>query len=182
MEDFTKDPGTKVGRIKVYVPLACSIAPGYGVKPSQILSLGYRESWLGFAPGYLPHGPCGWADNHNGYGLFQIDKRYHPDFVASEDAKDPAKQMTYACKLLQNNRKILESSMPYLREEIIDRAVFALYNASFTRVKRAIINNQDVDSVTTGKDYSKYIFDLAEMIELIINEGSKPNVTNVGNV
>lgn len=172
-----QDPGTQLGRMRLWAPMINDVAAKTGERRTRLIGLMYRETWCGFAPGYSPKGdPCGWGDSGHAFGLFQIDKRYHRSFIDAEIARaiwdsqkgidyDPRTQAMYACGLLRDAREWFKRSASSVNGDALERAVYAAYNASEYRVYSALMSRQDVDSVTTGKDYSKYVFDLADHIE-----------------
>jgi hypothetical protein len=147
-----------------------------GEDPYRLSGLLYRESWCGWAPGYRPKGSWdGWGDDPDGplgpitphaFGLCQIDRRWHRPFIDSAHAKDPLKQVLYACDLLRENRLAFGRSALSLRGDELERAVYASYNAGFGRVYHEVITGRphrgDPDAVTTGKNYSRWIFGLAD--------------------
>lgn len=152
--------------MKLYAEMVTEIASVAGERPSRVLALAYRESWLTFAPGYKPKGdPVGAGDSGHGRGIFQIDDRYHSKFVNSPSFKNPAEQCWYACCLLAENRLYISHALPSLRGNDLERGVFAAYNANIEKVTRLLEAKQDPDGCTTGKDYSRYIFTLAQAIE-----------------
>ena len=161
-----QDPKTRLGRMKLYASVVVGVATKFGERPSRVLALGYRESFLGFAPGYTPLGdPTGSGDGGHGRGLFQIDDRYHKAFVTSDKFKDPKEQCAFACELLSDNRRYFIGEIPWLLGEELEHCVYAAYNASRDHVLMKYELGEDVDECTTGKDYSKYIFTLADAIE-----------------
>ena len=161
-----QDPKTRIGRIKLYAAMVTEIASVNGERPSLVLALGYRESWLTFAPGYKPKGdPCGRGDSGFAHGIFQIDHRYHSAFVNSPGFESPAEQCGYACSLLAENRLYISHALPSIRSSDLERGVYAAYNASVEKVTRLLEQGLDPDGCTTGKDYSRYIFTFAQALE-----------------
>jgi len=80
----------------------------YRHEPRLVAALMSRESGAGkyLVPQY---DPAGWGDNGNGFGLFQIDKRFHASFLAAEFpdgsliCHEPAFQALYAAEKLRTN-------------------------------------------------------------------------------
>lgn len=111
------------------------------VTPELILAIADRESNLGEALD-----ANGLGDNGNGCGIWQVDKRYHPDFVKSVNcATDHAEIARYA---------IEQVLIPYSKELGSMEQAIAAYNAGPESVKEAVAQRKDPDSVTTGKNYS----------------------------
>jgi Transglycosylase SLT domain len=169
------DPGTEYGRVQLYWNAAELVCGQFEIPPSLILALGYRESFLGFAPGYSPHGSCGWGDNGNAWGLFQIDKRYHAHFVFSADAQVPEKQMFYACGLLTQNKACARRDLSDIGDDQISKIAISAYNCGYGNAVNAYKSTGDSDSETTGKDYAKWILSFKQRIDNNTLEGT-PNV------
>lgn len=111
------------------------------VTPQLILAIADRESNLGEALD-----ANGLGDNGNGCGIWQVDKRYHPDLVNSVNcATDHAKIARYAIE------RVL---IPYSEELGSMELAIAAYNAGTASVKKAVAQGKSPDTVTTGKNYS----------------------------
>lgn len=180
------DPGTKLKRMHLLGPLVQEIATLTGENRERLMALLWRESWCTFAPPYAPKGDMvGWGDNNNGFGPFQIDRRYHADFIIKELGRyswalkfglpyRADRQGLYACGLLRQAREHIKQSSA-LAGDALERAVYASYNAGPARVLKAVqtmarapmdqVLGAAIDSVTTGKDYSGYIFALADVLQ-----------------
>ncbi|HEX8701134.1 MAG TPA: C39 family peptidase [Myxococcaceae bacterium] len=92
-------------------------------------------------------------DGH-GQGPWQIDDRYHADFLAtSNNGRDIAKSTDYAAQLLRSNIDALGGDLA---------AGIAAYNAGVGGVQRAQRNGRSPDSATTGGNYSATILANAE--------------------
>jgi hypothetical protein len=128
--------------------------------PFLLAAICLRESGAGWAPGYEPPGVCdGWGDRGNGFGLFQIDRRYHPQFVSSPDAHSPDRQAAYACRILCDHRDWLCRVHPPLLSDpdLKCRAVLASYNAGAGALFHRRCTSADPDECTTGGDYSAWV-------------------------
>lgn len=111
------------------------------VTPELILALGDRESNLGTALD-----KNGLGDHGNGCGVWQIDRRYHGDFVASVNcATDHERIARYGVE------NVL---IPYYEELGDMTQAIAAYNAGTSSVKKAVRNGKSPDAVTTGRNYS----------------------------
>lgn len=92
-------------------------------------------------------------DGH-GQGPWQIDDRYHRDFLAtSNNGRDIAKSTDYAARLLRQNIDALGGDL---------QAGVAAYNAGVGGVQRAQRNGRSPDSATTGGNYSATVMANAE--------------------
>lgn len=102
-----------------------------------------RESLGGVA--LTPSGPTGTGDDGNGLGLCQVDRRFHPEFFASGEWTDPAKNLAYGARLLAAELARFEAAIPlcYLadrdeRQAAIMGCASAAYNAGPVRILRAL--------------------------------------------
>jgi hypothetical protein len=152
-----------------------------GENKERVMALAYRESQCSFA--LTPPGdPVGWGDNNNAFGPFQIDKRYHADFIKRELGRycwsikqgipyRPIEQALYACGLLREARDWFRRSSSAVSGDTLERAVYASYNAGPARVLSALQTSTlptealRIDSATTGKDYSGYIWALSSVLQ-----------------
>ena len=109
-----------------------------------------RESGWGY---FLdPQGPTGTGDNGNGHGLWQIDHRYHREFVKTGKWKEPLACGRYGCNLLNKNERLFESYDFTQRTRL--RAALVTYNAGADAVPDALRAGKGIDHETTGRDYS----------------------------
>lgn len=114
-----------------------------------------RESGAGWAPGYAPQGKAdGWGDHGQGFGLLQVDRRYHLDFIASATRADPEMQARMACRILHDAREWFRHSTTVAPEDV-ERCTIAAYNAGAGSVHHWYITDGDPDRATTGGDYSR---------------------------
>jgi hypothetical protein len=132
-----------------------------GEDPYHFAAMGCRES--GWGEYLVPKGdPCGTGDNGHGHGLFQIDDRYHRDFVGSARFRIPKEQALYACQILRDARAwfVRSPSFRFDDKELLERAVYAAYNAGPGHVYHSIVivGPSQVDEATTGRNYSADIF------------------------
>lgn len=151
------DPGTPVSRMLPWVSTIQQATQGTGDDPFRVISLGYVESWYGWAPGYVPRdgSPVGWGDSGHAFGFFQFDKIYHEDLIANPKSGDPLFQAQAAVALLDQNRKIL---MSIASGDLLERATYAGYNGSLSRVYAGIKHGIDPDTFTSGKDFVKRVW------------------------
>ncbi len=104
---------------------------------------------------------------YHGYSLFQIDVRSFPDFINSGDWKDLNLSAVKALQVLQGKNMILLKTSVFmsLSEEMKERAVTAAYNCGEGNVIAVLQKNEDIDSRTTGRDYSKKVFEFRKIYE-----------------
>jgi hypothetical protein len=99
----------------------------------------------------------GLGDAGHGHGEIQIDDRSHPVFCANGAWKDLASSLEYV------RRNVILPSYNYLANRFgyfdsdfakLFWGVVAAYNCGAGNVAKAVANGDDVDSRTTGHDYS----------------------------
>ncbi|RMF58004.1 MAG: lysozyme [Calditrichaeota bacterium] len=149
-------------------------AQKYNLRPALIGGIGSRESHWGLA--LRPPGPEGTGDFHPrngelppdgggwGRGLMQIDYKYH-EFARTGNWKDPRENILYAAKLLDANLKFFRRKTSLTGKQLL-RAAVAAYNAGPGNVLRAVNSGKDVDYYTTGRDYSRDVFNRAGFFQL----------------
>jgi hypothetical protein len=166
---------TDAEKLTPWISAIASAAAAGNSDPYQFAALALRESGAGWAPTYWPKGSAvGWGDGAtqeqpelgHGFGLFQLDRRWHAPFISSPAAQTVAGQATYACKILATNRIILSKSPLHLTGDALERAAFAAYNAGTGPVLAAILRAHDPDACTAHHDYSSWIFAKAEELRI----------------
>jgi len=103
---------------------------------------------------------------YHGYGFFQIDIRSFPDFIISNDWKDPELCAIKASQVLHSKNAYLlkQPSFIALTDVVAkERAVTAAYNCGEGNVAHVLLHGDDIDSRTAGKDYSKQVFEFREI-------------------
>jgi hypothetical protein len=141
-------------------------------RPEVLAGIMMRETAGGTSPLLDKPGPEGRGDRGHGHGLMQIDDRSFPEFCASADWPDPAKNIDFGAKVLQRKRAYLAEKMlgHYLDDENLERANIAAYNAGEGRVLRSLMEHEDVDTHTAHGNYSREVLRLAtvylEMMEV----------------
>ena len=124
---------------------------------SLLLAVGSRESGLGTSRQL----DANWrGDFGNGYGVMQIDRRYHPDFTGTYPPNAHEQNILYGANYL---RTLLNRHNGKL-----DHAL-AAYNAGSGRVYEALQRGAHPDVFTTGGDYSKDVMHRANIIESTLN-------------
>lgn len=140
-------------RIKAtYGPLIDEAAELWGHRPEVLAGIMMRES-RGKRPEIVS------LDGHD-YGLMQINDRTAPLHISSGNWKDPKKNIQCGAHVLALKRQFLVKKVDDLG--LIERAAIAAYNCGEGNVWKAIKNNEDIDSRTTGKDYSRAVLEYAE--------------------
>ncbi len=94
------------------------------------------------------------------HGLMQINNRSFPEFCSGEDWKNPQKNIEFGAHVLALKRQYLARRVDDLG--LLERASIAAYNCGEGNVAKAIKNGEDIDSRTTGRDYSKAVLEYAE--------------------
>lgn len=174
--------GIDIERIRKYEKLLRTVCGKYGEDPYLWAALMLRESGAGYAAPYWPKGThLGWGDGSTeaeptkgyGFGLFQIDRRFHAVFLSSAAAKTPEGQLKYAIELHQSNVAYQKKYYPEGNEKFWRRAALAAYNCGNGGVIKSVgfhfpegtADAVDVDKRTAGANYSKWILTKAEEIK-----------------
>lgn len=108
--------------------------------------------------------------SHHGYGYTQIDIASFPEFVKSGKWKDPLQCYLMAIDVLEGKRKYIEPHLPKLGGDDLQRAITAAYNCGEGNVYKALSAGNDVDSRTTGHDYSKDVWQRRNFYKQIVSE------------
>ncbi len=158
----------------ITIDLACMGLIG----PEILGGLMWRESRGGAA--LTPQGPAGTGDGGHGRGLCQIDDRSWPDFCASEDWKDPAKNIGFAQHLLSSELLYFTSlqklhSAPYTPLQ----CAIASYNAGPGAVRNALSRNLSPDLHTAHGNYSVDCLRLAKIYKTIASQNRQTAPTDV---
>jgi hypothetical protein len=95
--------------------------------------------------------------SYHGYGYTQIDIASYPEFVKSGAWKDPFKLYQKTIAVLEEKRLYIESKLPKLGGDQLQRAITAAYNCGQGNVVKALVAGNDVDSRTTNRDYSREV-------------------------
>jgi hypothetical protein len=152
--------------------------------PYVLVAIGSRESNWGTSRQLRPQSPAGTGDwkprrahpplrpdtmppDGLGYGrgLMQVDWDAH-EFARSGAWRDPEANIGYGAHVLaQCTAALSEAFEGRLSREALLTAAIAAYNAGAGNVKKALKANADVDSVTTGGDYSRDVLARAEVFQ-----------------
>lgn len=161
-----------------YAELLRAAGLRYDVSPWLLAGIMWRESNGGTAltpPGpagtgdFTPRGPGNryfqFADPNTGLppdgkgwgrGLMQIDYGAHNDMM-QVDQTDPATNINCGARILAD--AFTSFAAQGLFGDALTRAALAGYNASWSSVRSAIAAGADVDSVTTGRNYSSWVLE-----------------------
>ncbi len=134
-----------------YMEAITAASGRHAVPVEVILGIGSRESAWGRT--LTPHGPAGVGDHGHGRGLMQIDDRWHKEFISSGKWSDPAKNIDYGVALVKANVDSLIKKYPGETDLALQRAL-AAYNCGLGNLFESIAYGEDVDSRTTGQNYS----------------------------
>jgi len=171
---YEKDNPSLLAQLKEankYQPWIDEAAEKYHLQPCVIAGIGSRESHWGLA--LKPEGPEGTGDfgarpirpptrtsslppDGLGYGrgLMQIDFDWH-EFAQYGEWRNPRENILYGCSVMTDCFEFIKSrldqSLPG-RETL--RAVLAAYNTGSARTLKAIKEGVDVDTNTSGHNYS----------------------------
>lgn len=108
--------------------------------------------------------------SYHGFGYTQIDIGSFPLFVRSGKWKDPLQCYLMAIDVLEGKRHYIEPHLPKLGGDGLHRAITAAYNCGEGNVVKAITAGNDVDSRTTGHDYSKDVWQRRNFYKQILSE------------
>lgn len=158
-----------------YRNLILSAASRFNFPPSVICGIGSRESHWGLA--LKPPGPGGTGDFGKrgpraarttalppdgggfGRGLLQIDYDWH-EFARTGNWRSPQDNILYGCQVLSQSRQFLQQRINLAPADLLQAAV-AAYNCGATATLGALQAGLDVDSKTTGADYSSDVLNRA---------------------
>jgi hypothetical protein len=150
------DPRDDFARLQPYLQDFALAALAEGEDTAVLCAICLRETWAGWAPGYvLPYAEAphwlGRGDGGHGFGLFQIDDRgpYKHLPVEAPEAS-PELQARWACWVLRDARRELAE---FKGRVLFERAVLCAYNAGSPAVARAMHIGVNPDMVTIGADY-----------------------------
>lgn len=179
----------QLGAYEQYHPYVIEASEKYNINPWVIAGIGSRESHWGLA--LKPMGSCGRGDfspRHSvgrteafrsdvhppdgpgfGRGLLQIDFDAH-EFARTGNWQDPQENILYGCKVLAESINTIQRRCTsadgsimiagYVSARLICYGL-AAYNAGPLAVLTAIRQGVDIDSVTTGDNYSADVLNRA---------------------
>jgi hypothetical protein len=95
---------------------------------------------------------------YHGFGPWQADINTAPEWIAANKWVDPIQAADKAVEILEEKRKVLVPKMAGF-PQLLERAITASYNCG-GGAWEAIKNGQDVDTHTTGHNYSADVWRL----------------------
>jgi hypothetical protein len=121
------------------------------VPAALVAALASRESRMG---GVLS--PDGWGDNHNAFGILQVDQRYHT--IAGSDSPVSQAHVEQATGILAGYVDTIKRMHPDWDDIYLLKGAVAAYNTGTGNVRT--IHGMDVG--TTGNDYSSDVIARAQ--------------------
>ncbi|KAM4750188.1 lysozyme g-like [Anableps anableps] len=131
---------TDAGRMNKYRSKINTVGSQCGIDPALIAAIISRES----RAGNVLQG--GWGDNHNAWGLMQVDIRYH----TKQGDWDSEEHLRQATGILVHFIKKIQNKFPNWNKEQQLKGGIAAYNMGDGNVH----SYDNVDARTTGGDYS----------------------------
>nr|XP_055034977.1 lysozyme g-like [Misgurnus anguillicaudatus] len=131
---------TDLTRMGKYKSKIIKVGKAKQMDPAVIAAIISRESRAGAA---LKNG---WGDRGNGFGLMQVDKRYHNP-LGAWDSEEHIKQGT---DILVNSIKDIKAKFPKWTEDQCLKGGISAYNAGVRNVR----SYDRMDIGTTGNDYA----------------------------
>ena len=117
------------------------------VPTAIIAALASRESHLGTILGKFGNQP-GWGDNNHGWGILQVDRRYHSPLAGLDDPYSQA-HVEQAIGIFSNYRDQVEKKHPTWPDEQVLKGACVAYNAGVSTVQTIGGMNEG----TTHDDY-----------------------------
>jgi soluble lytic murein transglycosylase-like protein len=160
------DWNTNIGLALTYRDAIAQASQTYGMTPSLICAIAWRESGWGQSRLMRPKGPGGtgdWAPRQGrmppdglgwGRGLMQIDYASHIAFCSNpSEWQDPTKNILYGCDIFYGYRKQIQADISGISSLDLLRASVAAYNAGAGAAIKAIRNGNDVSKITYSPGY-----------------------------
>ncbi|XP_028312404.1 lysozyme g-like [Gouania willdenowi] len=142
---------TDEGRVKKYKSKIESVAEKTGIDAALIAAIMSRETRAGNVL------KDGWGDHGNGWGLMQVDVNPNGGGHTPRGAWDSEEHITQATEILVYFIDRISKKFPTWTKEMQLKGGVAAYNAGDGRVR-----SEDVDVLTTGKDYSNDVIARAQ--------------------
>uniref|UniRef100_A0A8C2J4N3 Lysozyme g n=1 Tax=Cyprinus carpio TaxID=7962 RepID=A0A8C2J4N3_CYPCA len=129
-----------LARMEKYKSIIIKVGGAKQMDPAVIAAIISRESRAGAAL------KDGWGDHGNGFGLMQVDKRYH----TPKGAWDSELHVTQATEILIGFIKEVKVKFPKWTQEQCFKGGISAYNAGVKNVQ----TYERMDIGTTGDDYA----------------------------
>ena len=140
---------TDLPKIKQYADEFAAAGKKYNLPPALLAAIASRESRGGSALDSR-----GLGDGGNGFGLMQVDKRYH----TPQGGPRGAGHIDQAAGILKSYRDQVKAKHPDWPPEQQLRGAVAAYNSGVSNVQTL----QNMDKGTTGNDYSTDVWARAQ--------------------
>ncbi|KAL7886149.1 hypothetical protein AOLI_G00064440 [Acnodon oligacanthus] len=131
---------TDLRRMNQYKSIIIKVGNAKQMDPAVIAAIISRESRAGAV---LVNG---WGDHGNGFGLMQVDKRYH----TPRGAWNSEEHITQGTEILIDSIKAIQRKFPNWPKEHQFKGGISAYNAGVGNVQ----TYEGMDIGTTGNDYS----------------------------
>ncbi|XP_062856261.1 lysozyme g-like [Trichomycterus rosablanca] len=128
-------------RVDQYKSMITKVAKEKQIDPAIVAGIISRESRAGLLL------KDGWGDNHNGFGLMQVDKNAHPDYKKPWNGEEHIRQ---GVDILISFIKQIQDKFPSWSKENQLKGGIAAYNLGVKNIKT--LEGMDVKS--SGDDYS----------------------------
>ena len=157
----------EINAAKVLLPIFKQVSAFYEFdeEANKAMSVNFTEHWFT----YLLMGICSretrfglalsgnlTGDGGHGRGLMQIDDRSHTEWLRIHNWKDPATNIEYGADVWMENYNYFCDHFELVGAEYpkLVWAATASYNCGAGNVSKVLKAGSDVDSRTTGQDYS----------------------------
>ena len=163
-----------LGRIKKnYGEILATSARLYELRPEVLAGIMMRETRGGESKLLDIPGPGGRGDGGHGHGLFQIDDRSFPDWIALGAWSWPQSATLMACKILKDKKRTI-NSLCYkngidLDSADLERAMIASFNCGEGNVMKALKADKSPDEHTAHGDYSQAVLDYADVYKTFLD-------------
>ncbi|KAI5624817.1 lysozyme g-like 1 [Silurus asotus] len=127
-------------RMGLYKNIIIKVGRAKQMDPAVIAAIISRESRAGAAL------VDGWGDHGNGFGLMQVDKRYHK----LRGTWNSEEHVTQGTEILIDSIKVIQKKFPTWPKEHQFKGGISAYNAGTGNVR----TYEGMDIGTTGNDYS----------------------------
>ncbi|KAK7138343.1 hypothetical protein R3I94_013835 [Phoxinus phoxinus] len=129
-----------LARMENYKSIITKVGRAKKMDPAVIAAIISRESRAGAAL------KDGWGDHGNGFGLMQVDKRYHK-LVGAWDSEE---HVTQGTEILIGFINAIKAKFPQWTQEQCFKGGISAYNADVKNVR----SYERMDVGTTGDDYA----------------------------
>ncbi|XP_065122570.1 lysozyme g-like [Paramisgurnus dabryanus] len=127
-------------RMEKYKSLIIKVGKAQKMDPAVVAAIISRESRAGAVL------KDGWGDHGNGFGLMQVDKRYHTPV----GAWDSEQHLTQAIEILIGSIQAIKKNFPQWTQEQCFKGGISAYNAGPGNVR----TYENMDKGTPGHDYA----------------------------